>query len=104
MVVLPEPCLFAASPILLFRWTLYALLAAPHAPIIQRMGCVYRDKPMFLTVAAALFAATVWTVVCISFFPFFANFATLSVKPRRPSNQAMQLTAGRRTERLKDEL
>ena len=43
-------------------------VSAPHAPIIQRMGCVYRDKPMFLTVPAALFAATVWTVVLYFFF------------------------------------
>jgi hypothetical protein len=55
--------LFAALPILLLRWTLYALLAAPLMPIIQRMGWVYRDKPMFLTAPAALFAAIVWAIL-----------------------------------------
>ena len=54
--------LFAALPILLLRLTLYALLAAPLTPIIQRMGWVYRDKPMFLTAPAALFAAVVWAI------------------------------------------
>lgn len=54
--------LFAALPILLLRLTLYALLAAPLTPLIQRMGWVYRDKPMFLTGPAALFAAIVWAV------------------------------------------
>ena len=53
---------FAALPILLLRWTLYALLAAPLTPVIQRMGWVYRDKPMFLTAPAALFAAIVWAI------------------------------------------
>jgi hypothetical protein len=55
--------LFATLPILLLRWTLYALLAAPLTPIIQRMGWVYRDKPMFLTAPAALFAAVVWAIL-----------------------------------------
>jgi hypothetical protein len=63
--------LFAALPILLLRWTLYALLAAPLAPIIQRMGWVYRDKPMFLTAPGALFAAVVWTILLYFFLCTF---------------------------------
>ena len=59
--------LFAALPILLLRWTLYALLAAPFMPIIQRMGWVYRDRPMFLTAPAALFAAMVWAILLYFF-------------------------------------
>ena len=59
--------LFAALPILLLRWTLYALLAAPLMPIIQRMGWVYRDKPMYLTAPAALFAAIVWAILLYFF-------------------------------------
>jgi hypothetical protein len=63
--------LFAALPILLLRWTLYALLAAPLTPIIQRMGWVYRDKPMFLTAPAALFAAVVWAILLYFFLCTF---------------------------------
>jgi len=59
--------LFAVLPILLLRCTLYALLAAPLMPIIQRMGWVYRDKPMFLTAPAALFAAIVWAILLYFF-------------------------------------
>ena len=54
--------LFAALPILLLRWTLYALMAAPLMPIIQQIGWVYRDKPTFLTPPAALFAVVVWAM------------------------------------------
>jgi len=60
--------LFAALPILLLRWTLYALLAAPLMSIFQRMGWVYRDKPMFLTAPAALFVAIVWATLLYFFF------------------------------------
>jgi len=69
--------LFAALPILLLRWTLYALLAARLTPIVQRIGWVYRDKPMFLTAPAALFAAIVWAI------PFYFFLCTLRYLVRR---------------------
>ena len=104
MVVLPEPCLFAASPILLFRWTLYALLARLMRRSSSAWVVCTAISPCFSQWLPLCLLPPFGRLSCISFFPFFANFATLSMKPRRPSNQAMQLTAGRRTERLKDEL
>jgi hypothetical protein len=65
--------LFAVLPLVLLRVTLYALLAAPLMPIIQHMGWVYRDKPMFLTYPAAIFAAVVWAIIlffCYALFGF----------------------------------
>jgi hypothetical protein len=59
--------LFAVLPIFLLRLTLYALLAAPLMPIIYRLGWVYRDKPMFLTYPAAIFAAVVWAIILYLF-------------------------------------
>ena len=49
--------LFAVLPIFLLRLTLYTFLAVPLMPIISRLGWVYRDKSMFLTYPAAIFAA-----------------------------------------------
>ena len=59
--------LFAVLPIFLLRLTLYALLAAPLMPIIYRLGWVYRDKPMFLTYPAAIFAGVVWAIILYLF-------------------------------------
>ena len=55
--------LFAVLPILILRYTLYALLATPLLPLIYRLGWVYRDKPMFLTGPAAVLAAVIWAIV-----------------------------------------
>lgn len=53
----------AVAPILILRYTLYSLLALPLWPIIQRLGWVYRDKPMFLTPKAAILASVVWAII-----------------------------------------
>lgn len=67
LIALPSGLLLAGALIpfggvLVLRYTLYALLAYPLTPIIRSLGWVYRDKPMFLTPSAAVFAATVWAV------------------------------------------
>ena len=54
---------FAVLPILILRYTLYALLAIPLLPLIYRLGWVYRDKPMFLTYPAAILAAVIWAII-----------------------------------------
>jgi len=54
---------FAALPIPILRYTLYSLLAAPLWPLIERLGWVYQDKPMFLTYPAAILAAGVWALL-----------------------------------------
>jgi hypothetical protein len=53
---------FAALPILVLRYTVYMLLAKPLWPLIQRLGWVYQDKPMFLTPEATVLTAVVWAV------------------------------------------
>jgi hypothetical protein len=54
---------FAALPILFLRYTLYSALAVPLRPIIQQLGWVYRDKPIFLTYSAAVLTAVIWAVL-----------------------------------------
>jgi hypothetical protein len=54
---------FAVLPILILRYTLYALLAAPLLPLIYQLGWVYRDKPMFLTYPAAILAGVIWAII-----------------------------------------
>jgi hypothetical protein len=66
-VVLPSLLLWAGAwipfgGIPIVRWTLYAFLAYPLAPLIRRLGWVYRDKPIFLTPAAAMLTAVVWAI------------------------------------------
>lgn len=52
--------LLAVLDPLILRLTLFALLAIPLRPVIDALGWVYRDKPMFLTYPASLLAAVVW--------------------------------------------
>ena len=55
--------LFALLPIGFLRQFFYGLLAVPLVPVIQRLGLVYRDKPWFLTPAAAILVAVLWAFV-----------------------------------------
>jgi hypothetical protein len=52
----------AVLPVLLLRNTVYQLLAIPVWPLIERLGWVYRDKPMFLTYPAAVLTAALWAL------------------------------------------
>lgn len=62
--------LFGFLPVLLLRYTMYALLAVPLWPLIERFGWVYRDKPMFITPAAAAFSGCIWAVALYVFLCF----------------------------------
>jgi hypothetical protein len=66
-VALPPLLLLAGASIpfggvLILRYTLYALLASPLYPLIRSLGWLYRDKPMFLTPAAAVLTAVIWAI------------------------------------------
>jgi hypothetical protein len=54
---------FAVLPVLMLRYTVYELLAAPLWPLIRRLGWVYQDQPMFLTYSAAILTAGVWALL-----------------------------------------
>ena len=54
---------FAFLPLPQLRYTLYALLAFPLLPLIERFGWVYRDQTKFLTPIAAAFSGCVWAVI-----------------------------------------
>ncbi len=54
---------FAGIPIMFLRYTLYATLAVPLQPLIERLGWVYSDKAMFLTYPAAVLTATLWAIL-----------------------------------------
>ena len=54
---------FALTPVLLLRYTLYTLLAVPLYPLIESLGWVYQDKPMFLTYPAAVLTAGAWALL-----------------------------------------
>jgi hypothetical protein len=72
LVCIP-PVLLAILPfvpgdgLLFLRLTVYALLAFPLRPVIHSLGWEYRDKPMFLTPAAAQLAGCVWAVLLYVF-------------------------------------
>ena len=53
---------FAVMPVLLLRYTFYQVLAIPVSPLIERLGWVYTDKPMFLTYPAAVLTAALWAL------------------------------------------
>jgi hypothetical protein len=53
---------FAIIPVLLLRFTVYQLLAVPIWPLIERLGWVYQDLPMFLTYPAAVLTAALWAL------------------------------------------
>ena len=53
---------FAALPILILRYTLYAILAVPLMPLIRSLGWMFNEKPAFLTPAAALITAVIWAL------------------------------------------
>jgi hypothetical protein len=67
------PVLLASLPfvagdgLLFLRLSVYALLASPLRPVIHSLGWEYRDKPMFLTPAAAQLAGCVWAPVLYLF-------------------------------------
>jgi hypothetical protein len=52
-------------------------------PIIQQIGWVYRDKPMFLTAPAALFAVVVWAIFLYFFSALFATFCDVEHEATR---------------------
>jgi len=53
----------AFLPLPILRYTVYALLAAPLWPLIERFGWVYHDKPMFLTQKATAFSGCAWAAI-----------------------------------------
>lgn len=53
---------FSVLPVWVLGYTVYALLAIPLWPLIERLGWFYHDKPSILTHPAAILAAGVWAL------------------------------------------